>query len=78
MTAVKQKYPYYAMCLDNDGHEPSLCVGKIYRIIKPKPNDGPHYVRVIDEEGEDYLYGATRFVLVDIPPLARKAVMRRL
>ena len=73
---MKPKYPYFVMCTDNEGYEPFLWVGKVYRAIKPGPLDGPNHLRVIDEEGEDYLYGAKRFVRVEIPSAAaRKAVV---
>jgi hypothetical protein len=31
-------------------------------------------VRVIDESGEDYLFDENRFVAVELPPKARKAI----
>lgn len=49
--------------------------GRIYQVIRPKPNDWPTWLRVIDEEGEDYLYPAKSFVPVELPPRARRAVM---
>lgn len=71
---VKRRYPYFAVCVDNRGHEGSLWIGKIYRVIKPQGNDRPTDVRVIDEEGEDYLYSADQFVEVELPLSARRAV----
>ncbi len=62
------------MCVDNVGNEGSLYVGKIYQVIKPEPNDGPHDVRVIDEEREDYLYSREQFVPVELPAKARRIV----
>jgi hypothetical protein len=55
------------VCVDNHGHEGSLLVGKIYRVIRPAANDLPYDLRVIDEECEDYLYAARRFVAFDVP-----------
>jgi hypothetical protein len=63
------------MCVDNVGNEASLLIGKVYQVIKPDPNDGPHNLRVIDEDGEDYLYSAEQFVPVDLPQSARRAVV---
>ena len=68
------RYPWFALCVDNHGHEGSLWVGKVYQVSKPEPGDTLHDLRVIDEEGEDYLYPVERFVRVDLPPRARKAV----
>jgi hypothetical protein len=69
------RYPRFALCIDNRGYEGSLWIGKVYRIIKPSRNDGPMDVRVIDEEGEDYLYSRDQFVPVDIPANARKVLV---
>jgi len=48
-------------CIDNSGLEASLRRGAIYRIADPEPGDPADHLRVIDEEGEDYLYPAERF-----------------
>ena len=77
-SAVKLRYPRFAICIDNRGHEPSLQMGKVYAIIKPHKLDRPHDVRVIDEEGEDYLYPSRRFVALEVPVAARKAVIQGL
>jgi hypothetical protein len=50
-------------------------LGKAYKVIKPLAEDPGYDLRVIDEEGEDYLYSARRFVPVDLPPAARRAVV---
>jgi hypothetical protein len=63
------------MCIDNRGNEVSLHIGMVYQVIQPERNDRPADVRVIDEEGEDYLYSAKQFVPVQIPPKARKVLL---
>jgi hypothetical protein len=63
------------MCVDNSGAEGSLWIGKVYQVIKPVINDGPEDIRVIDEEGEDYLYSTDQFVPVELPVSARRAVL---
>jgi len=63
------------MCIANRGHEASLYIGKVYQVIRPEPHDGPNDLRVIDEEGEDYLYAARQFVPVALPPAAKRAVL---
>ena len=62
------------MCVDNAGNEASLDVGKVYKAIKPLANDPRHALRVIDNEGEDYLYSPSQFVAVELPPRAKRAV----
>ena len=62
------------MCIDNDGNEISLDLGRVYKIIRPLKNDPPYMVRVIDHEGEGYLYYEKQFVPVELPPKGRRAV----
>jgi hypothetical protein len=71
---VKRRYPSFAVCVDNHGHEGSLLVGKIYRVVRPAPNDLPYDLRVIDEECEDYLYAAKRFVPIVVPGKVRRVL----
>src|SRR5438132_2581921 len=70
----KRRFPYFVMCVDNRGYEGSLWIGKVYKVIKPDVNDLPSDLRVIDEEGEDYLYSGRRFVPVVVPPKGRRAL----
>ena len=49
-------------------------MGKAYRVIRPQPNDPKHLLRVIDEEGEDYLYPAEYFAAIELPQHVRKAM----
>src|SRR5207248_337128 len=70
----KIHYPYFAMCIDNRGYEGSLWIGKVYEVIKPHENDGPKDIRVVDEEGEDYLYSNDQFVAVALPANAKKVL----
>ncbi len=52
---------HFAVCIDNEGYEASLEVGKLYRVI-PDPKAESHgYIRVVDENGEDYGYSVNRF-----------------
>jgi hypothetical protein len=70
----KLRYPYYVVCIRAAGYEGSLYIGKIYRVVRPLRNDLSSELRVIDEEGEDYLYSADRFVPIEIPPKVRRAL----
>jgi hypothetical protein len=51
----------FAVCLDNEGYEASLEVGKLYRVIPDAEAAAHGYVRVMDESGEDYAFSADRF-----------------
>ncbi len=58
----------FAVCIDNSGYRASLERHKIYRVVPDKDAADEGDIRVIDESGEDYLYEAERFLLVDLPP----------
>lgn len=54
----------YVRCINNRGYEASLTMEAIYKIL-PDDTDQASW-RVIDNEGEDYLYDTSRFELVDV------------
>jgi len=54
----------FAVCINNKGCEASLEVGKLYEIVSEE-EDG--MIRVIDEEGEDYLYESVNFYPLVLP-----------
>lgn len=65
----------FVICVRNDGYPASLEKRKIYQLL-PDPDARKHrQLRIIDESGEDYLYPATYFIAVDLPPAARRAVL---
>ncbi len=67
----------FAACVDNEPrHAASLEIRKIYRLLPDPEAEQDGDLRVIDESGEDYLYPADYFVVVDFPPLARRALRK--
>lgn len=68
--AKKRQLPTYAMCMDNDGYPASLERRKVYRTLTDKQAAARDFVRVIDESGEDYLYPARSFVVIEVPQAA--------
>jgi hypothetical protein len=67
---------YFAVCIDNDGYQASLEVGKLYRIIPDQKAESRGYLRVIDESGEDYGYSVSRFFRLEVPRPLEKALLR--
>jgi hypothetical protein len=65
----------FAVCVDNRGNEASLILGKVYRVRADARAAKDDMVRVIDESGEDYLFAAEQFVLVDFPQAARRCIL---
>lgn len=62
------KPPQFVVCLNNEGYEASLEVGKLYRLVADENAALHGYMRVIDESGEDYAYAADRFLLLELSP----------
>lgn len=61
----------FAICLGSTGYE-DLAVGKVYRVLPDAKAIEVGCLRVIDESGEDYLYPADRFMVLDLPETARQ------
>jgi hypothetical protein len=57
----------YAVCIQNDGYPVSLDVDKPYPALPDPDAEGAGMLRVIDESGDDYLYPASRFRIVEAP-----------
>lgn len=57
----------FAVCIDNNGFEASLEVGKLYEIVPDEIAESDDMLRVIDEDGEDYLFEARVFYPLAIP-----------
>jgi hypothetical protein len=74
MSTDKTPVPKFAVCVQSD--DPDLLTPRmIYQIL---PDDGAaksSYVRVVDNEGEDYLYPANYFIFIDLPHEIERAVL---
>ncbi len=57
----------FAICVDNAEYPVSLELHKIYRVLPDDDAALDGDVRIIDESGEDYLYPAEYFILLDLP-----------
>jgi len=68
----------FAICLDNEGYEAALELRKIYMIAPPESNDPEGYVRIVDESGEDYLYSASGFEIIELPPSVERKLVASL
>lgn len=66
----------FAVCIDNEGYEASLEVGKLYRVVPDVKAESHGYIRVVDESGEDYGYTISRFFRLEIPRPLEKALLR--
>ena len=66
----------FAVCVDNDGYPASLELHKIYRVLPDEGAEADGDLRVVDESGEDYLYPAERFILVELPQAVEKSLLQ--
>jgi hypothetical protein len=63
----KTSVPKFAICVNNSEYPASLELHKIYRVLPDEEAASDGDLRVIDESGEDYLYPADYFVLIELP-----------
>lgn len=56
----------FAICVNNAGYPASLELLKVYRVLPDEEAEKDGDLRVIDETGEDYLYPASYFVLIEV------------
>jgi hypothetical protein len=65
----------FAICVDTD--DPDLLTPRmVYQVLPDESAAKSDYLRVIDKEGEDYLYPARYFVLVDFPQPVQQVLLR--
>jgi hypothetical protein len=65
----------FALCVDSRDYEASLVAGKVYPVLADAAAAKEDLLRVIDEDGEDYLFPQELFVLVELPPAASKRLL---
>jgi len=63
----------FALCL-NTGTADDLHLHTVYRVLPDERAAEAGYLRIIDESGEDYLYPAEYFILLDLPPGTTEAM----
>ena len=66
---------HFAVCIRNEEYEASLELRKIYEILKDPDAASHQMIRVVDEEGEDYLYPASWFVPIELPRNVEQAIL---
>lgn len=66
--------PQFVVCLDNSGFAASLEVGKLYRTIPDEDAAKLGGIRVIDDDGEDYLFDTEMFCPLQVPPIVAQTL----
>lgn len=72
---MSDKERQFAVCIRNEGYEESLEPRKIYEILEDTKAREHGMIRVIDEEGEDYLYPQEWFLSIELPEIIEQAVL---
>ncbi len=67
----------FVVCIENAGYPASLELHKIYRIVADADAARDGDVRIVDESGEDYLYPAEWFAVVELPRRVKSSLLRR-
>ncbi len=76
MKKSKPIEPIFAVCINNRDYPASLELHKIYRVLADDDAAKDGDIRVVDESGEDYLYPAKDFVVIDVPAEVRGALLQ--
>jgi hypothetical protein len=75
MTENQKTKPQFAICINTD--DPDLLTPRmIYEVLPDESAAKSNYIRVIDNEGEDYLYPADYFVFVHFPQTIEQTLLR--
>lgn len=76
MKEINKSANRFGVCVNNANYPSSLELHKIYRILPDDDAAADGDLRVIDESGEDYLYPATYFVLIQLPRALEDSLLR--
>ena len=75
MAKKNNQEPKFAVCISSD--DPDLLTPRrIYQVLPDESAAKSNYIRVIDNEGEDYLYPEDYFVFVELPRAVEKSLLR--
>lgn len=76
MDQQRQPSPRFAICINNSEYPVSLELFKIYQVLPDEDAAQDGDLRIIDESGEDYLYPAAYFVLIELPQEVEQAIVQ--
>ena len=74
MSRRQETIQKFAVCINTD--DPDLLTPRmIYQVLPDESAARSKYVRVIDNEGEDYLYPADYFIFLELPREVERALL---
>jgi len=65
----------FFVCIRNAGYKASLELRKLYRAIPDSRAAGLHFLRIVDETGESYLYPEKYFLPLNLTRPIKKALL---
>jgi hypothetical protein len=65
----------FAVCVQTDDAD-LLTLRMIYQVLPDESAAKSNYLRVVDNEGEDYLYPSEYFMFLDLPDEIERALSR--
>src|SRR6266851_7443354 len=75
MAKKNNQEPKFAVCISSD--DPDLLTPRrIYQVLPDESAAKSNYIRVIDNEGEDYLYPADYFLFIELPRKVEQALLK--
>jgi len=76
-TESKPQVIGHALCVEPRPEGSDLLPGRVYAVVAPEPTDDSSVeLRIIDEEGEDYLYPAKWFMPIELSEEAARQLAR--
>ena len=75
MTEQRHSDLQFAICIKTDDAD-LLTPWRIYQVLPDESAARSHYVRVIDNEGEDYIYPADYFIFMQFPQEVEQALLQ--
>jgi hypothetical protein len=75
MSRREKPAPKFAVCIQSDDAD-LLTPRMIYKVLPDDIAAKSNYIRVIDNEGEDYLYPSQYFMFLNLPAEIERALSR--
>ena len=67
----------YVICLSNEGYAASLEVRKLYELIPDAKAAAKHCIRIVDEDGEAYVYPDKMFMAMEVSESVSRALHKK-
>jgi hypothetical protein len=75
MESPQLKTPQFVICIRTED-EDLLTLRRIYQVIEDESAARSNYLRIIDNEGEDYLYPADYFIKVEFSKEVEQVLLK--